>query len=86
MATPKIDAFQEFAPDGTKLFNPNKSHGVVYADGFNEGKWFQDGVVYRADRFPVGYEPKTEEPAKPLHWTQKKKLEEAQRAAASGAP
>jgi len=90
MPNPKADPHAEFAPDGTRLFNPNKPHGTVYADGFNEAKWFQDGVLYRADRFPVGYVEKSETPDpapkdKPVHWTQRKKLEEAQRAAASGA-
>lgn len=85
----KVEEVAEFAPDGTRLFNPNKPHGTVYADGFSEGKWFQDGVVYRADRFPVGYgakkpQPDVPSPEKKLHWTQRKKLEEAKNAA-SGA-
>lgn len=87
--TPKVEPFAEFAPDGTKLFNPNKPFGAIYADGFTEGKWFQDGVVYRADRFPVGYgkvavQPDAPSSEKKLHWTQRKKLEEAKNAA-SGA-
>lgn len=78
----KSDEMAEFAPDGTRLFNPKKPHGTVYADGFTEAKWFQDGILYRADRFPVDYEKDT--PEKKLHWTQRKKLEEAKNAA-SGA-
>jgi hypothetical protein len=91
----------EYAADGTRLFNPTKPHGTIYADGFQEGKWVQDNVVYRADRLPVGYSPKhpanaadagpppqgampVPAKAKKPHWTQRKKLEEAQRAA-SGA-
>ena len=91
----KPEEFAEFAPDGvTRLFNPNKPHGTVYADGFHEGKWAQDGVIYRADRFPVGYAAPAEttglasviEADKPMHWKTRKKLEEAQNAGASGAP
>jgi hypothetical protein len=83
----------DFAPDGTRLFNPKKPHGTVYADGFTEARFFQEGVLYRVDRYPVGYGAKvpTLEPAtlhlpeKKLHWKQQKKLEEAT-GAASGAP
>jgi hypothetical protein len=56
----KIDK-DRFSPDGVRLFNPSKPHGVVYADGYSETKYLQEhegrDVQYRGDGFPVGYEP-----------------------------
>jgi hypothetical protein len=53
-----------FLPDGTRLFNPTKPHGVVYYDaayGECPTRFVQelDGreVHYAADGRPVGYEP-----------------------------
>lgn len=48
----------EYLPDGTRMFNPTKPHGVVYGGGKDDGQWVQDGVTYRADRTPLGYEAK----------------------------
>jgi len=46
----------EFAPDGvTRLFNQTRPHGVVFADGFSDARYVQDGIQYRADGYPVGY-------------------------------
>ena len=55
----KIKA-DEFHEDGTRLFNPTKAHGTIYSDGNIEGRWVQDGVVYRADRLPLNHAGTTE--------------------------
>jgi hypothetical protein len=48
----------EFCDDGkTRKLNRSKSHGVVYADGFEETKFVQNGIGYRGDGTPVGYVP-----------------------------
>lgn len=52
----------EYLADGTRLFNPNRPHGTVYADGSSETRWVQDGVEYRGDRKPVGYVEQAEAP------------------------
>lgn len=48
-----------FTPDGVRLFNATKEHGVVYADGFTEVKYIQmyeeRELHYRGDGTPVGY-------------------------------
>lgn len=48
-----------YTPDGVRMFNISKPHGVVYADGFTEVKYIQehDGreMHYRGDGTPVGY-------------------------------
>ena len=90
----------EYLADGTRLFNPSKPHGTIYCDGFQSGKWVQDGVTFGADRLPIDYiekqievdaavEPITVDAAveqpKKLHWKTQKKLEEALHAGASGA-
>ena len=48
-------AKDEYLADGTRLFNPNRPHGTVYADGSSETRWVQDGTEFRGDRKPVGY-------------------------------
>ena len=58
-------AADEFLPDGTRLFNPNRPHGTVYADGANGTRWVQDGIEYRGDRKPVGYVEPVEAPKAP---------------------
>jgi len=67
----KINA-DEFHEDGTKLFNPTKAHGTIYADGHTEGQWVQDGVIYRADRLPLKHAgttaPAVEVVQKKQHW------------------
>lgn len=48
----------EFCDDGvTKKLNRSKSYGVVYADGFEETKFVQNGIGYRGDGTPVDYVP-----------------------------
>jgi len=55
---PKIER-DRFTEDGVRLFNPSKEHGVIYCDGFMEGKYIQQyegvEVMYRGDYAPVGY-------------------------------
>lgn len=55
---PKIER-DEFTPDGVRMFNASKPHGVVYCDGFIEVKFIQEyegrELHYRGDRLPVGY-------------------------------
>lgn len=55
---PKIERDQ-FTEDGVRMFNRSKEHGVIYCDGFMEGKYIQDyegeAVIYRGDGAPVGY-------------------------------
>lgn len=62
----------EILPDeyrnGVRLFNPSKPHGVIYADGFEEAKWDQEGILYRGDRTPILTDKK-------LHWKTRQKLE-----------
>jgi hypothetical protein len=55
-------ANDEYLADGTRLFNPNRPHGTVYADGSSETRWVQDGVEFRGDRKPVGYVEPVEAP------------------------
>lgn len=43
----------EYTPAGEKMFNPTKPHGTVYADGFVESKFVQDGQHFRGDRTPI---------------------------------
>jgi len=45
----------EFLADGPKLFNPTRPHGTIYGEGGIEGRFVQDGLVYRGDGRPVGY-------------------------------
>ena len=45
----------EFHEDGTRLFNPHRSHGTVYGDAALDGRWVQDGILYSGDRLPVGH-------------------------------
>ena len=45
-----------FLADGTRLFNPTKPHGTVYSDGYSDARFSQNGVLYRGDGKPVGYE------------------------------
>lgn len=47
--------------DGVRLFNPSKPHGTVYADGFAEAKWDQEGILYRGDRSPITVSKKPRE-------------------------
>jgi len=48
----------EFCDDGVTLkLNKSKSYGTVYADGFEETKFVQNGIGYRGDGTPVGYTP-----------------------------
>src|SRR5487761_2767001 len=55
---PKIER-DRFTEDGVRLFNATKEHGVIYCDGFMEGKYIQDyegeSVMYRGDGAPCGY-------------------------------
>jgi hypothetical protein len=48
-----------FTEDGVRLFNATKEHGVIYCDGFMEGKYIQEyegeSVMYRGDGAPIGY-------------------------------
>jgi len=58
-----------YLADGTRLFNPTKPHGTVYSDGFSDARFSQNGVLYRGDGKPVGYEEVNAAPApltKPL--------------------
>ena len=71
-----------YTEDGVRMFNPTKPHGTIYADGFVEGRYTQNGVNYRADHLPVGYvktDP-VEAPvvAKKPHWRTLKKAQESQ--------
>lgn len=70
----------EFHSDGTLLFNPTLPHGLIYGDGKVEGQFMQDGIVYRADRLPVGHtELVKTEPEKKTHWkTLQKQAKESQ--------
>lgn len=47
-------------PDGVRLFNASKEHGVVYCDGYMEVKYIQEyegrEIHYRGDGAPVGYQ------------------------------
>jgi len=45
----------EYTVDGTMLFNPSRPHGTVYGGSAEDGRWVQDGVIYRGDRKPLGY-------------------------------
>ena len=47
----------EFTPDGVRMFNPTKPHGIVYGDGKVEAAFVQEGVEYKADRTPLRPEP-----------------------------
>lgn len=55
---PKIER-DRFTPDGVRLFNASKEHGVVYCDGYMEVKYIQEyegrEMHYRGDGAPVGY-------------------------------
>ena len=53
----------EYTADGTRLFNASKPHGTVYANGPLPAKWVQDGVLYGADRRPIGAVPALTTPA-----------------------
>lgn len=48
-----------FTPDGVRLFNATKEHGVVYCDGYMEVKYIQEyegrEIHYRGDGAPIGY-------------------------------
>jgi hypothetical protein len=48
-----------FTPDGVRLFNQTREHGVVYCDGYMEVKYIQEyegrEMHYRGDGAPVGY-------------------------------
>lgn len=61
MSIQKPDEYHE---DGTRLFNPTRSHGTVYSDGGSEVKWVQNGIEYRGDRLPVGHVPSVKPSAK----------------------
>lgn len=55
----------EYTPDGKRLFNPTRPHGVIYADGFSESKFVQDGQHYRGDRTPIdGLKERPNDPPK----------------------
>jgi hypothetical protein len=46
----------EFCDDGeTRKLNKSRPYGTVYADGYEECKFVQDGIPYRGDGTPVGY-------------------------------
>jgi len=57
-----------FLADGTRLFNPTKPHGTVYSDGYSDARFSQNGVLYRGDGKPVGYQEIDSTPA-PLNKT-----------------
>jgi hypothetical protein len=54
MSQPQKILKDEYSEDGkTRLFNPSKPHGLIYADGHSEAKYLQEGQYYRGDRTPI---------------------------------
>lgn len=67
----------EFCDDGkTRKLNRSKPYGTVYADGFEETKFVQNGIGYRGDGTPVGYVPAAERGLTPVEPTKEELLSE----------
>ena len=65
--TKPAETSDEFCDDGkTRKLNRDRPYGTVYADGYEETKFVQDGIGYRGDGIPVGYIPAEERGLQPV--------------------